>query len=1338
MADRTTNDGASGVDESQVPSGSSGVGDKGLSTTSRTQRSTSPSRRIHATEIRTNAPKLSPRTHKEIKLTVSGPQRKRAVSKTTYHRAGNKVDVFQGDFTQREDADTVNNSSPIPLNTSSESISRNASKRVIVSPSSVSSSNSKSPPARTRTKKSSSLDHITETRQSSKFPTSKSMIATSGTRTKIMSRSSSHGPRSPVVSPLKQKSPTSKKQQHQPHHRETKTTTSSGGYAQTSKIRHSHSRTNIHARRRRTSKPGQAVHPTRRRSSHTSVSNIITRGDPVSLSMKKRIEALLSSHQSTIDPKLASALADVIRETEVRRPSLSASRGSVDPETGELLSYERLRQLFLNKWDTLIAAWRVLDRNSDGVLTREEFKWGLKQSGLGWIDEKTRELLFSKADTDSSGRVTYKEFKAGFGEWLKTEQSHQAIHPISSSDACAHCGRKEKDTSTHTAGTQTKVTGDQQARTLKKHAAELGALTARLREERRRNKAKDEKILQMRQQHDTAEAKHKALETRFEELVRECNKRTRELQKAKEELKQAEEKWTRADKTNKTATIQVVELQKQLKLAREKASSSESEASRQNRLDQQKLKNHYVAALKQADERFKKVESAKRQAQLRTSEVKKENESLREKLKIVERKNKEYQLLRQKAIEALKECEDRQKRMYKGKKERDSRVHELEEELRKANNKLQAVEAANDKLNKDLNKAKDNLRESKAESLRKAEQDQVATAKTISIVKNALKQAADKAKGLEVALEESKILNSKYLKELAQAEEESKARANAFSDLEEKLKDAQKKGSDLETCVLEQKEKQLSFEKASSELEAKHAILKQNLANQSKLNSQQALRLIELKREKMALERKLNEQKSEFESKLKSQTMLENQLRAQKAQLEQALAMERAKVKALEDNKKTYEEKAENERNRRRDEKQVFLSLIESLHQENKGFQSSIKFKSQEHDLTMKTMETKLATLLQEKENSSKLISRLTEENHRLDEHIKSLELNQTHITATTNSKHVWLEQRVKEVNLANKNLESELKKAQELQMKTYVKLEGLQTEKFNIELKLENLQHQHKDMVSKKKILEREKVLLENQLHSLRKLLHQKREKAIEDKNSSSSSSSGLSSLHGFDQNQSSSSPHERVSEEEEPLMASTSNDMEEGVLREAEDSEARWNENETAAKEKKRRARFSDDEKQLRETMTDGKQSSVDPDDHHHQMEEGGQQDHGEEDHAVQDMGSGDVECSNEEGQGQQNEDDAEQGGKTIGGTGEIPDVKEISQSTSNNKFSEVITVGGNSAIQMVSKVLRHIKGRDPMWFALAGATAASSAAVFLGALFRGRTHGTAAPTEYFIVIV
>uniref|UniRef100_A0A7S3YX88 Uncharacterized protein n=1 Tax=Lotharella globosa TaxID=91324 RepID=A0A7S3YX88_9EUKA len=290
MADRTTNDGASGVDESQVPSGSSGVGDKGLSTTSRTQRSTSPSRRIHATEIRTNAPKLSPRTHKEIKLTVSGPQRKRAVSKTTYHRAGNKVDVFQGDFTQREDADTVNNSSPIPLNTSSESISRNASKRVIVSPSSVSSSNSKSPPARTRTKKSSSLDHITETRQSSKFPTSKSMIATSGTRTKIMSRSSSHGPRSPVVSPLKQKSPTSKKQQHQPHHRETKTTTSSGGYAQTSKIRHSHSRTNIHARRRRTSKPGQAVHPTKRRSSHTSVSNIITRGDT-----KRAHDAMLMS-----------------------------------------------------------------------------------------------------------------------------------------------------------------------------------------------------------------------------------------------------------------------------------------------------------------------------------------------------------------------------------------------------------------------------------------------------------------------------------------------------------------------------------------------------------------------------------------------------------------------------------------------------------------------------------------------------------------------------------------------------------------------------------------------------------------------------------------------------------------------------------------------------------------------------------------------------------------------------------------------------------------------------------------------------------------------------------
>jgi len=87
-------------------------------------------------------------------------------------------------------------------------------------------------------------------------------------------------------------------------------------------------------------------------------------------------------------------------------------------EIGNDMSQNELRDLFKKKWDTLITVWRVLDRDSDGLVGINEWKIGLQQSDLGWLSDEAQVKLFRKADQDRNGKVTFKEFKAGFTSWL--------------------------------------------------------------------------------------------------------------------------------------------------------------------------------------------------------------------------------------------------------------------------------------------------------------------------------------------------------------------------------------------------------------------------------------------------------------------------------------------------------------------------------------------------------------------------------------------------------------------------------------------------------------------------------------------------------------------------------------------------------------------------------------------------------------------------------------------------------------------------------------------------------------------------------------------------------
>uniref|UniRef100_A0A7S4E0J1 EF-hand domain-containing protein n=1 Tax=Lotharella globosa TaxID=91324 RepID=A0A7S4E0J1_9EUKA len=83
-----------------------------------------------------------------------------------------------------------------------------------------------------------------------------------------------------------------------------------------------------------------------------------------------------------------------------------------------VVSMGRLRNLLINKWDTIVASWRILDKNNDRRMTFAEFQWGLDQSQLNWIDPNTRRLLFRKADADGNGVLSFTEFKTAFSTWL--------------------------------------------------------------------------------------------------------------------------------------------------------------------------------------------------------------------------------------------------------------------------------------------------------------------------------------------------------------------------------------------------------------------------------------------------------------------------------------------------------------------------------------------------------------------------------------------------------------------------------------------------------------------------------------------------------------------------------------------------------------------------------------------------------------------------------------------------------------------------------------------------------------------------------------------------------
>ena len=90
---------------------------------------------------------------------------------------------------------------------------------------------------------------------------------------------------------------------------------------------------------------------------------------------------------------------------------------AVEPPVPVNVMIACLRQV-MDAWQTLIAAWRVMDKDNNGSVTEKEFAWGLKESGVSLPAQWVRGM-WNLLDKDGSGDADYKEMRGMFVEELK-------------------------------------------------------------------------------------------------------------------------------------------------------------------------------------------------------------------------------------------------------------------------------------------------------------------------------------------------------------------------------------------------------------------------------------------------------------------------------------------------------------------------------------------------------------------------------------------------------------------------------------------------------------------------------------------------------------------------------------------------------------------------------------------------------------------------------------------------------------------------------------------------------------------------------------------------------
>mmetsp|Transcript_27394 Transcript_27394/g.37938 ORF Transcript_27394/g.37938 Transcript_27394/m.37938 type:complete len:420 (+) Transcript_27394:1-1260(+) len=94
---------------------------------------------------------------------------------------------------------------------------------------------------------------------------------------------------------------------------------------------------------------------------------------------------------------------------------------SVGPELDEPSLTKEIKTMVMERWSTLIAAWRVMDKDNNNVMTFGEFCRGLRASGISeaLFPVALAKSLWKQMDLDTSGDINFKEFKKTFSTLLR-------------------------------------------------------------------------------------------------------------------------------------------------------------------------------------------------------------------------------------------------------------------------------------------------------------------------------------------------------------------------------------------------------------------------------------------------------------------------------------------------------------------------------------------------------------------------------------------------------------------------------------------------------------------------------------------------------------------------------------------------------------------------------------------------------------------------------------------------------------------------------------------------------------------------------------------------------
>ena len=141
-------------------------------------------------------------------------------------------------------------------------------------------------------------------------------------------------------------------------------------------------------------------------------------------------------------------ISDVLNSTWVKENAPNSSSESFNIDWGHIQKYSKLNlvqksvinfrafHMNTNEAQEFIDTFKLIDENSDGVLTLEEIKNGIKHCKLKVnLNEDTIEKLFNDMDLDKNGLVNYTEFLSALMDYEKNIKKEHLIECFKNYDA---------------------------------------------------------------------------------------------------------------------------------------------------------------------------------------------------------------------------------------------------------------------------------------------------------------------------------------------------------------------------------------------------------------------------------------------------------------------------------------------------------------------------------------------------------------------------------------------------------------------------------------------------------------------------------------------------------------------------------------------------------------------------------------------------------------------------------------------------------------------------------------------------------------------------------------